>query len=984
MSVINASAPLPSNKLDKAATEITWAINDGNGKQALKLAVAALKSAGGDEAALNSGGSGVGVLVLKAHALLLLQAWSGADAVCALLLSHARTLQRDRHSLRLAADLVLRRRRTADAVALVDGALSSAPLLAAPELHRALLFDLFALHVRSRDLKAQHLVAKRLHALSNDAAHLRWATMSLWLQSPLHFAPASSSPAPPAALVPLKLAATLMARDVAADSFDVADWLLVYCDALELLPDYAALVATLRDARTVRLWHDAVPNERLRRLASALARARRWRAALATCHALLDADADDWLAWCTALDAAAHVADADCEPDAADAPDAATPAAVVERLLTRARDFQASKKSVRGPFLFELELQRRLDRGALPPTCCAARAWPDLLLWYFDAFGDKPCYVPDAVPFVGDRSAPWCAAFLEALEQRLEREAPCGAAVAAGDAELIRRCVRWATHWSNLGLLREEFEAAPSDEQLLARATDDMARFATSVAWALPYEHRESPQAGDTLALLAARALLRLSLRRDAGSSARLLHRVHAAALLESALRKSEHNFQFKLQLVVVHDALAAYQPVHRFRNDLELRHVQSESLSYLFYEAAIASAMWREADEVADEIVRFHTESRKHVPEYLVEAYFRNAYSRVRDLMSFDDRLRQSQQLVVTRVERAHQRLVAAGTQLAAVTAALDAALAGDAADTLVCETAEQAAALVANEDLSSVASLFLCGRTYAAFTSAAVIGVPSGERLLWLRLRWSMLCALQQALSQSAAPAADAAAALVGDLRASGVVASVASPLAQYALAAEALQLAVRVSGALAAPTPDEAALVAVAAAVAAMATRSTALCDEFVRVCAAEHAAALCDALPLLQLGATLTTRFCALAADRARRAAPPRRTKAHGKLWGVVRAAIDAVDQWRAALANGAKRVNEAMARAIVRVDESSLPTSDDGNMSRSAQLAAALGDAGAVLNAWTSVRASHSMTLTTLASIFHETARGAAETLAPSQ
>ena len=33
--------------------------------------------------------------------------------------------------------------------------------------------------------------------------------------------------------------------------------------------------------------------------------------------------------------------------------------------------------------------------------------------------------------------------------------------------------------------------------------SDDMARFATSVAWALPYEHRESPQAGDTLALLA-------------------------------------------------------------------------------------------------------------------------------------------------------------------------------------------------------------------------------------------------------------------------------------------------------------------------------------------------------------------------------------------------------------------------------------------------------------------------------------------------
>jgi hypothetical protein len=788
--------------------------------------------------------------------------------------------------------------------------------------------------------------------------------------------------------VPLKLAATLMARDVAADSFDAADWLLVYCDALEQLGDSATLVALLRDPRTVRLWHDAVPNERLRRVATALCRARRWRAALATCHALLDADADDWLAWCTALDAVPHVADADLQVDDADAPDA-VPSEALARLLALARELQTTHKSVRGPFLVEFEVSRRVDSGRLPAGA-ATRPRVELLLAYFEAFGDKACYVSDVVPFVrggdggdGAPAAAWAGEFLAALEQRLERAAPHSGKIESGDGELVRRCVRWATQWSSLGLLREQLEAAPSDEQLIERAAADVARFSTTVAWALPYEHRESPQAGDTLALLAARALLRLSMRRDAGSSERLLHRVHAAALLQSALRRSEFNFQFKLQLVVAFDALAAYQPVHRLRGDLELNYVQCESLSYLFYEPAIASAMGREADEIADKIVGYHTESRKTVPDRVFECYALGAYSRVRDVMSFDDRLSRSQQLAVVRAERALQRVVGAGGQRAAVQAALDAAFVGHESDTLVCETAEQAAALVSNEDVASVAELFLCGRSYAAFSGAAVVGLSSAERRLWLRLRWSLLRALQQALGDAAAaPAADAADAILRELRPSEharlVVSAVAAPTAQYALAIDSVRLAQQCKAVLTAAAPDEAALTALGDAVRALAARCTALSDEFVRLCSAERALALCDAVPALQLGATVTMRFVALLADVARRAAPLRRAKAHGKLWGAIRAAAAAIDEWRAALASDAKRVHDALLRAVTVVDASSLPACDAAQVARSAQVAAALGDAGAVLDAWTSVRASHSVALSNLASLWHETARCSAE------
>jgi hypothetical protein len=967
----------PHSKTDKAIVEINHAINDANAKLAIRLAQAALKACGHDAGAVAQGAPGVALLVLKAQAHLMLAQWKEADDIAAFLFAHHRQLVRDRGALRHVTALLVRRQRHADATVVMETAIAAD----ANNLNAvALLSDLFAVHVRANEHKAAHLVAKRLYAVSHDIAHLRWSTITLWLQTPLAVRPDTAAPA---VLIPLKLATTLLARDVAAETFDSSELLLVYCDALEQARDFATLVATLRLPRAAQVWREAVPNERLRRLAAALASARRWRGALAACHTLLDADPDDWTAWCGAFDAASHVADADAQADDAAADVDGSPADCARRLLERARAAQSSHRSLRGPYLAELELRRRIDRDAFTlPADAFARTWSDLLLWYFEAFGDKPCYVVDALPFVVDvadlRVPATATALFDALQSRVERAAPADAKVEASDADAIRKCARWATQWSNIGLLREQLEPTPDDDLLLARAADDMARFAATVKWQLPYEHRESPQVGDSLALLAARALLRLAARRGAGSAARLVHRVHVAALLTSALRRSEFNFQFKLQLIVAFDAVAAYQAVHRFRDDLEMRHVQSESLTYLFLESAVTCAMWREADDLCDELVRFHVESRKTVPDYLIECYQRQTYSRVRDLMSYDERLRCSQQLVVARTERALQRLATVGTTLNAVRGALDAALAVDvdaarAADAHLCETAEQAAALVANEDVASVASVFLCGRAYAAFTSAAVVGVAPERRLLWLRLRGTLLRALRQTVVDAgAAPAVDAARALVDQLGDAGD-ATVLAPHAQYRLAIDALALATQCKRAFAAP--DEANVAAIGGAVDALLARTAALTDALAAALAPERTEALYDALPALQLGATVTTRFAVLAADCARRAAPPRRTKANGKLWSALREAATHVERWRASVAGDAKRLQTAIATTIQRVDSSALPAvSGDALVERSAAIAVALGDASAVVNAWTSVRASHSQTLTSLSAIFHETSR----------
>lgn len=128
--------------------------------------------------------------------------------------------------------------------------------------------------------------------------------------------------------------------------------------------------------------------------------------------------------------------------------------------------------------------------------------------------------------------------------------------MASDDVAQRKACVGWIERWTTVGLLSEQLgiDATLDAAALRTAAEQDVARYAATRSWALAYEHRESPQAGDALTALAARRLLRaarLAARDDDAQRAAFTDKMRATALLLAALKLSPHNFELKLQLCV-------------------------------------------------------------------------------------------------------------------------------------------------------------------------------------------------------------------------------------------------------------------------------------------------------------------------------------------------------------------------------------------------------------------------------------------------
>jgi hypothetical protein len=124
------------------------------------------------------------------------------------------------------------------------------------------------------------------------------------------------------------------------------------------------------------------------------------------------------------------------------------------------------------------------------------------------------------------------------------------------DVAQRKECVAWIERWTSVGLLGEQLEcdAELDAGALRERARDDVQRYARTRRWALAYEHREAPQAGDTLLLLAARRLLRVARLASSPAAARA-DRVRAVSLLVAALHLSPHNFELRTQLCIAYGA---------------------------------------------------------------------------------------------------------------------------------------------------------------------------------------------------------------------------------------------------------------------------------------------------------------------------------------------------------------------------------------------------------------------------------------------
>mmetsp|Transcript_32019 Transcript_32019/g.72126 ORF Transcript_32019/g.72126 Transcript_32019/m.72126 type:complete len:458 (-) Transcript_32019:670-2043(-) len=153
-------------------------------------------------------------------------------------------------------------------------------------------------------------------------------------------------------------------------------------------------------------------------------------------------------------------------------------------------------------------------------------------------------------------------------------------------------------------------------------------------------------QHGDDLALLAAQLLLEASSLvveeppSDAASAAghskanELL--LDAASLLEFALGHSPYSAHLKVLLLEAYDKLGAFEAGVRLFNQLGVKHVQADTLSYLVTGPCVRSGLLVEASRQCGEVLRFHRAARRDAGDYSVKALESGNYSKAVEIAEF------------------------------------------------------------------------------------------------------------------------------------------------------------------------------------------------------------------------------------------------------------------------------------------------------------------------------------------------------------
>ncbi|KAL9649579.1 hypothetical protein ABK040_003256 [Willaertia magna] len=137
---------------------------------------------------------------------------------------------------------------------------------------------------------------------------------------------------------------------------------------------------------------------------------------------------------------------------------------------------------------------------------------------------------------------------------------------------------------------------------------------------------------------------------------------IYSAILLEYALKKSKFNFHFKVLLIRVYVALNSFgnRTFNLFMNDLDVKHIQFESISYLIYHDLIRVGVCDKAMKIADKILHFFNyEHLFHTSDYLTLPYKQQSWSKIEEMTTFRHKLDYSYQIAKCQIDKIYLDLV-------------------------------------------------------------------------------------------------------------------------------------------------------------------------------------------------------------------------------------------------------------------------------------------------------------------------------------
>ncbi|KAH9197561.1 hypothetical protein AeNC1_000433 [Aphanomyces euteiches] len=308
----------------------------------------------------------------------------------------------------------------------------------------------------------------------------------------------------------------------------------------------------------------------------------------------------------------------------------------------------------RGPYLAAIEIAHRNPKSK-------AAFVTDFIVPYMDRFKSKTCCVTDLQRYIVDLDESAKTALIAASHERLKE------ALAKQDANGDEKEQQL---WFKQALLARKMlrylgeHLTPPIDELLGRVETMLQEYHGN-QWlnGTAVGGQREVQVTDDLLLLTVLLLVDVYTLADSSkfdAATRRSWLLQAATCLEFGLSRSAYNFQMKLLLCRIYARLGAGSAMFARYQELDIKQIQMDSLSYLILDPLLALGQFDEAVATCDAVRALHRTTARDTPEFIARAYRLGVLSKAQDMTSFLlHKMKRSQMLALATAERVHANLV-------------------------------------------------------------------------------------------------------------------------------------------------------------------------------------------------------------------------------------------------------------------------------------------------------------------------------------
>ncbi|RHZ56831.1 hypothetical protein Glove_396g53 [Diversispora epigaea] len=491
----------------------------------------------------------------------------------------------------------------------------------------------FMAMVRINDFKGQQQAALKLHKTFKSNKYLFWAIISLLLQ-------AQSGPSRQSDIF-LSLAERMMLKAVKEKGLKHIEDVHLYLIVLLAQKKYKEILEVLENEELNNKCKDDIEILRIRN--DLLLKTENWTKANEISKNLLTetTNLDDWGYYLMYLESCLHLIttitatdNSKNENENNENCDISTKSVDLDQVREFLHSLQeiAIKNSEikRGPFLAELELEKRAKeeiKEYKPKT-----EVNKLMVNYFEIFGSKACCFEDLQQYLKGIPLDSAKKIIEEFKSTINLSDDDK----KSKIKNIQKNVNIYKFERFMGLFEEL-----NENEMLSYVNNLINSYKDALQYGEELPDTEY-QYGDDFIIIGSQILF--DLYKKTGHNSYLFQ---AIFILENALKKSKHNFQFKLFLIRLYQKIGIFHIPLNLYKSMEIKHMQLDTLSHYLVERSFSLGAFEDATQACYDSLPIYRSNEIETPEMIISAYKFATFSKIQDFIEFQNELENSLQKV-------------------------------------------------------------------------------------------------------------------------------------------------------------------------------------------------------------------------------------------------------------------------------------------------------------------------------------------------